>query len=249
MAIHEHLGLDRKTIRQYLSTEGPLQPRESRRRASILDPYYDYILLRWGQGCHNGQLLLNEVRAKGYSGGDSLVRALVARLRKNLPVRAPTKGTSPATIRTTPASPRELRWLLAKRPEELDAEEQADLARLLQVGEEVRLLHCLLQSFLQMVRERQSKQLSSWLSQAEQSAIPELKSCVVGIERDRAAVESALRLPWSQGSHGLRNEITSSKGGRTGSPLTLYSERKSGRMAAIEARQWKKSGQRRSASR
>jgi len=76
VAIHNHLGLDRKTIRKYLSNDGPLQPRQSRRRASILDPYYEYILLRWEQGCRNGQLLLNEVRAKGYSGGDSLVRAM-----------------------------------------------------------------------------------------------------------------------------------------------------------------------------
>jgi len=81
----------------------------------------------------------------------------------------------------------------------LEAEEQADLERLLQAGEEVRMLHTLLQSFLQMVRERKSEQLSSWLLQAEQSAIPELKSFVVGIERDHAAVEAALRLPWSQG--------------------------------------------------
>ena len=120
-------------------------------------------------------------------------------MRKNLPVRAPAKGAPLATIRTIPTSPRELRWLLAKRSEKLEAEEQADLERLLQAGEEVRMLHTLLQSFLQMVRERKSEQLSSWLLQAEQSAIPELKSFVVGIERDHAAVEAALRLPWSQG--------------------------------------------------
>ncbi|HLZ57584.1 MAG TPA: ISL3 family transposase [Ktedonosporobacter sp.] len=199
MAIHEELGLDRKTIRKYLKTEEALPPRQSRRRASILDPYYDYLLLRWKQGCRNGELLLKEIRAKGYSGGASLVRALIARLRKNLPVKAPAQGISPPTVRTIPTSPRELRWLLAKRTEELEAEEQADLERLLEVSEEMRVLHSLLQSFLQMVRERKSEQLSSWLWQAEQSAIPELKSFVVGIERDRAAVSAALRLPWSQG--------------------------------------------------
>jgi hypothetical protein len=53
-AIHEQLGLDRKTIRKYLSNEGPLPPRQSRRRASILDPYDESILLRWEQGCRNG---------------------------------------------------------------------------------------------------------------------------------------------------------------------------------------------------
>jgi transposase len=199
VAIREQLGLDRKTIRKYLKIEGSMQPIQRRRRASILDPYYEYILSRWEQGCRNGQLLLREVRAKGYQGGDSLVRALVARLRKNLPVKAPMKGAAPATIRTIPASPRELRWFLAKRPEELEAEEQEDLERLLQVSEEVKTLHTLLQSFLGMVRERKAEDLPIWLSQAEQSAIPEMKSFAVGIERDRAAGEAALRLPWSQG--------------------------------------------------
>lgn len=127
------------------------------------------------------------------AGGDSLVRALVARLRKQLPVKAPAKGTAPATIRATPTSPRELRWLLARCPEELEADEQADLERLLQINEEVRTLHTLLQRFLQIVRERKAEQLSSWLSQAEQSAIPELKSFVVDIECDRDAVGAALR--------------------------------------------------------
>jgi transposase len=43
VAIHEHLGLDRKTIRKYLDTEGPLCPRQRRRRVSILDPYYPRV--------------------------------------------------------------------------------------------------------------------------------------------------------------------------------------------------------------
>jgi transposase len=199
VAIRQHLGLDRKTIRNYLNAERPLHPRQKRRQASILDPYYEHILTRWEQGCHNGQLLLKEVRAQGYPGGDSLVRALVARLRKQLPVRAPVKGSPSASIRTIPASPRELRWILAKHPEELEAEEQADLERLLQVSEQVRMLHTLLQSFLHMLRERRPEDLPSWLLQAEQSQIPEIQSFAVGIERDRAAVEAALRLPWSQG--------------------------------------------------
>jgi transposase len=36
--------------------------------------------------------------------------------------------------------------------------------------------------------------------QAIGSGIPELKSFVVGIERDYDAVHAALRLPWSQGT-------------------------------------------------
>ena len=48
-----------------------------------------------------------------------------------------------------------------------------------------------------MIRERKHQQLRSWMEQAISSGIPELKSFVVGIERDYDAVHAALRLPWS----------------------------------------------------
>jgi transposase len=50
-----------------------------------------------------------------------------------------------------------------------------------------------------MVRERKLTQLQSWLEEAFSSGIAELQGFVRGIERDRAAVEAALSLPWSQG--------------------------------------------------
>ena len=91
-------------------------------------------------------------------------------------------------------------------------EEQAQLDQLLILSEEVRTVHTLLHAFLLMVRERKHEQLRSWMEQARQSGIPELKSFVSGVERDYDAVKEALRLPWSQGpTEGKVNKLKTLK--------------------------------------
>jgi transposase len=74
-----------------------------------------------------------------------------------------------------------------------------------------------------MVRERKHRDLPSWMEQAANSGIPELKSFVTGIERDYDAVHAALCLPWSQGiTEGKVNKLKTLKRamyGRAGIPL------------------------------
>ena len=41
--------------------------------------------------------------------------------------------------------------------------------------------------------------LKTWMQEVKQSSILELKRFVNGLEQDKAAVEAALSLPWSQG--------------------------------------------------
>jgi transposase len=94
----------------------------------------------------------------------------------------------------------------------LDREDQARLDQLLTVSTEVQTVHILVQSFLDMVRERKGKHLRTWMEEANQSAISELKSFVAGIERDYDAVKAGLTLPWSQGPvEGAVNKIKTHK--------------------------------------
>src|SRR6266700_6618015 len=59
-----------------------------------------------------------DIQEKGYRGGETSVRSFVARLRKRLPGMArPPKRAKNGDAGST--SPRELRWLLSKREEEL----------------------------------------------------------------------------------------------------------------------------------
>ena len=50
-----------------------------------------------------------------------------------------------------------------------------------------------------MLRKRQVEQLRPWLETAQASDLKELKSLAEGMERDYAAVEAALRLPYNTG--------------------------------------------------
>ncbi|MHB8597172.1 MAG: ISL3 family transposase [Ktedonobacteraceae bacterium] len=195
--IAARLELARNTVRRYVRMEGPVQPTPRPRKPSQLDPFYDYLCERFKDGCSNAYQLFEELQEKGYRGGETSVRSFVTRLRKGLSgIARPPKHAKNGTVGSA-VSPREFRWLLAKREEELTPEEQHDLKRLLENSEEVKELHCLLQSFLQMLRLRRPERLNGWMKEARASGIKELGSFVAGIERDYDAVRAGLTFPWS----------------------------------------------------
>ena len=75
-------GFSRHTIRKYLldprtPVYGPRAPRPSK-----LDPHKTYIAERLRKGVWNAVVLLRELRALGYTGGCSILRAYLSPLRK-----------------------------------------------------------------------------------------------------------------------------------------------------------------------
>ncbi len=50
-----------------------------------------------------------------------------------------------------------------------------------------------------MVRQRKAEELPEWLEAAKQSGVAELKTFAAGLMADRAAIEAALTLHWSNG--------------------------------------------------
>ncbi len=208
--IGEELGLARNTVRKYVrSTPEPPLPTPRPLRASQLDPYEDYLLERWSQGERTAAQLYREIRARGYPGCATMVRAYVAHLRSTT-----ADGSAPRSRkeRAQAISPRALRWLLAHKRDDLEKEEQASLDQLLNLSPEVQTVYVLLQAFLKLVRQRKHTELRPWMEQVIRSGIPELKSFVVGIERDYDAVHAALRLPWSQGvTEGKVNKLKTLK--------------------------------------
>lgn len=208
--IAEEMGLARNTVRTYLrqSPEPPL-PTPRPLRASILDPYETYLLERWSQGCHHATQLFQEIQAKGFRGSQTLVRAYVGHLRKST-----NAGRKPCSRkqRAKAVSPRALRWLLTRKREKLDPEDQARLDQLLAISPDVQTVQELIHQFMELVRERKGPQLRTWMEKASASDIPELKSFVAGIGRDYDAVEAGLTLPYSQGPvEGAVNKIKTHK--------------------------------------
>jgi transposase len=93
-------------------------------------------------------------------------------------------------------------------PAQLEANEQAALAEVLAEDEEVARGYALLQQFRRVVTERDVDSFERWLTQAEASDLAPFMSLAAGLREDRAAVEAALRLPWSNGpTEGLVTRI------------------------------------------
>lgn len=199
-AIAEQLEVARNTVRRYLRMEGTVQIAPRPRSKSLLDSHYDSLTERWKQGETNARRLFEELQTRGYRGCETTVRNFVARLRKDLSGMAyPPRKTQEGRIRIPASSPREIRWLLTRREEELEPEELSDRARLLERSQEAKLLYQLVQDFLQMVRSHQADRLEPWMQAARDSDIKEMISFVNGIERDYTAVRAGLSLIWSQG--------------------------------------------------
>jgi transposase len=87
-AIAQRTGRDRKTIRRIVQralmpTPTPRRPRKPRARK--LDPYIPYLEQRIQDGVLNAEKLFTELRAQGYPGGRSQVKAFVQPFRQRQP--------------------------------------------------------------------------------------------------------------------------------------------------------------------
>jgi transposase len=77
--------------------------------------------------------------------------------------------------------------------------EQRVLQKLLELCPDARLAFGLTERFLQLVRERQADALDAWLEDAVATGLPEFRTFVNGLQRDKAAIVAAVFLPYSNG--------------------------------------------------
>jgi transposase len=80
--IAEELGLARNTVRKYLREPGipTMKPRPT--RPSKLEPYRAFLEERLGAGVLNTSVLLRELRARGYTGGVTILKEYVQPRRR-----------------------------------------------------------------------------------------------------------------------------------------------------------------------
>ncbi|MFC4766976.1 IS21 family transposase [Effusibacillus consociatus] len=79
--IAQETGRDRKTIRKWLNKKEPQIYRRRISRPSKLDPFKDYVRQRMEEGCLNARVILEEIKAKGYTGGITTLRLFMKPLR------------------------------------------------------------------------------------------------------------------------------------------------------------------------
>jgi transposase len=202
--IAERLQITRATVSRYLKARGFPERAPYPRLESKLDPYHTYLSERWAAGETNGRQLWQELQEQGFTGSQMSVMRWAARQQLVSPPdpfsrrgrKEQAKQVQSEQV-VAPLRTRRVAWWLLRRPDTLSAGHQAVLARMEQASPAFGQLYRLTVQYTEMLRKRQVEQLRPWLEAAQASELRELKSLAEGMERDYAAVEAALRLPYS----------------------------------------------------
>jgi transposase len=207
-ALHQHgfppsqialrVGLSERTIYRWLARGAAPHRRHHSRGRSVIDPYKAYVLKRWQEGYRKGSQVCQELKALGYRGSERAVYRYLTFLQATL-LPAEQTTASVAAVQQ-PFSAKQAVWLLIRQSEELNEQQLKELVRICQASPEIERAYHLAQSFRSMQRQRQGKErLDGWLQEASSSNLPELQHFAAGIQRDKAAVQAGLSLPYSNG--------------------------------------------------
>jgi transposase len=206
--IAERLQITRATVSRYLKATGFPERAPYPRLESKLDPYHTYLNERWAARETNGRHLWQELQEQGFTGSLMSVMRWAARQQLLSPPPPSSRrgrnqqareAQGEQAVAVAPLRTRRVAWWLLRRPDTLSTGHQAVLARMEQASPTFGQLYRLTVQFTEMLRKRQVEQLRPWLDAAQASDLKELKSLAEGMERDYAAVEAALRLPYSTG--------------------------------------------------
>jgi len=191
----QELGLSRNTVRRFARADSPeelLVNDGTGKQASILDEHAAYLRERWNAGITNAAQLWQELRDRGYPGGPTYVRQYLARFRGTTAAPEP-KPTAPKVKAVTC-------WIMTS-PDQLADADRAGLDAILAVSPELAAVTASVRAFAAMMNERRGrKQLEPWMTAAEATGEPALRSFVTGLRADQDAVTNGLSLRWSSGS-------------------------------------------------
>ena len=93
--IANELGRDRKTISKWLAASEPKPYQRRLTRPSKLEPFKAFVKQRMEEGCLNANVLYEEIVAKGYTGGITLLRMFMRPLRPAIMEKATLRFETP----------------------------------------------------------------------------------------------------------------------------------------------------------
>jgi transposase len=190
------LGKDPRTIRAWLRA-GHAPRRDRRPGGSILEPYRDHLEQRWAAGCHNAAQLWRELVARGFKGHRNVVRVWARRRRKADPGGAPAAGRPARTGWKPPSTYRLTRLLTTDQDEDGLAEGDRLLCtRLLAEAPSLVAAVAVARRLAKLLRRASGEQKPLLEVLAAAKATP-LARLAANLERDQAAVQAALELPWT----------------------------------------------------
>jgi transposase len=110
--IARETGSSRNTVRRYLRNESAARYKPRSRRARKLDPFKDYVVERLTSAAPEripASVLLRELRERGYKGGSTMLKALVASFK-------PKEAAAPIVrFETGPGEQMQVDWAVIRR--------------------------------------------------------------------------------------------------------------------------------------
>lgn len=157
--IARSVEISRETVDRYLRLGAPPERKRRSIRPAVLDPYKEYLLRRWDEGCHDARRLSAGIRAMGYHYAYINASRFLAKLR--LPV-----GERPSISREwistrRPPTPRQVAMLFVRRPETPTDKQQMCVGGPCQADAAIASAYTLAQAFTTMARERQCAKLDA----------------------------------------------------------------------------------------
>jgi transposase len=157
-------------------------------RQGSLEPYLPWLDEQWDAGCRNGSALWRELRRRGFRGCLRIVSEWSERRKK-------AENADPAALARAPSA-RTVARLLTVGREQLSRAETITVAAIesgVTVLVEAREI---ILEFQGIIRRKALTDLDAWISRAQASLVAAFAN---GVSKDKAAMEAAIALPWSNG--------------------------------------------------
>jgi transposase len=193
--IARRTGIARNTVKRFLRREQFPEIAARPPRKGKMTPFAEYLRQRWRDGCCNAATLYAEIAQQGFTGSIDLVQRFVASWRTQ--PRCRKSGRHPPPI--VPTSGHLAFVLMNPDHPKVTEPMQEFVERLTRENPVFAEAQILARGFCRLIRERAGEGFARWLEAVSGSTIRELKGFAQGLLQDRAAVETAMRLEWSNG--------------------------------------------------
>jgi transposase len=153
------------------------------------------------QGVRNPTVLWQEIRTHGYPGTARMIERYIVRLYQRLKGLTTQQRAHFLQTALTFKAPtvRHLTAWLQRASQKLTAEQARFLTHLSALSPEIQEARHFALAFRRLLKKRLHAQFPTWLAQAVQNSVPELRSFAVGLRQEYAAVAAAFKYGWSNG--------------------------------------------------
>ena len=215
VAIAQTVGVSNRTVQRYLKLPDfpVIQPHRKSFGRSVLDPHKSRFLEWWNGGIRQPRLLVSLLQQHGYEGSTRTVTRYISQLHsaQGLPTKvgcSPQSSVKVCDPQTLPLTPRRVSYLVVKRQENRNREEQDLVEKLKTQHRDLATAIELADEFLQLLRQRQGGAFEAWLLKVMKSAFKPFQAFAEGLLDDYDAVKASITSSVSNGVvEGLNNRL------------------------------------------